>query len=155
MYRDGLEKRTSKSTGHTSSPLLFCTISAPARRCVLSTPKPPKKLKAKKQEALAAAASQAEFDRLLKRAPQLWSKDDLCVFYQEHPRGSSHCGVWDDEGLAEAHDELDGEEEFEVEQRLLSRFGMSEYYGSEGFDRPPSDVYSYGGGYFGDDGAGA
>ena len=27
--------------------------------------------------------------------------------------------------------------------------GMSEYYGSEGFDRPPSDVYSYGGGYFG------
>jgi len=32
---------------------------------------------------------------------------------------------------------------------------MSEYYGSEGFDRPPSDVYSvsYGGGYFGDDGA--
>ena len=98
---------------------------------------------------------QAEFDRLLRRAPQLWSKDDLCVFYQEHPRGSSHCGVWDDEGLAEAHDELDGEEEFEVEQRLLSRFGMSEYYGSEGFDRPPSDVYSYGGGYFGDDGAGA
>ena len=116
---------------------------------------PPKKLKAKKQEALAAAASQAEFDRLLRRAPQLWSKVDLCVFYHEHPRGSSHCGVWDDEGLAEAHDELDGEEEFEVEQRLLSRFGMSEYYGSEGFDRPPSDVYSYGGGYFGDDGAGA
>jgi len=31
---------------------------------------------------------------------------------------------------------------------------MSKYYGSEGFDRPPSDVYSYGGGYFGDDGAG-
>ena len=65
------------------------------------------------------------------------------MFYQEHPRGSSHCGVWDDEGLAEAHDELDGEEEFEVEQRLLSRFGMSEYDGSEGFDHPPSDVYSY------------
>ena len=37
-------------------------------------------------------------------------------------------------------------------QILLS----SEYCGSEGFDRPPSDVYeSYGGGYFGDDGAGA
>jgi hypothetical protein len=32
---------------------------------------------------------------------------------------------------------------------------MSEYYSSEGFDHPPSDVYSYGGGYFGDDGAGA
>ena len=49
--------------------------------------------------------------------------------------------------------------------------GMSEYYGSEGFDRPPSDVYSsfggfvfdeggyfeggYEGGSLGDDGAGA
>ena len=44
--------------------------------------------------------------------------------------------------------------------------GMSEYYGSEGFDRPPPDVYSsfdeggyfeggYEGGSFGDDGAGA
>ena len=54
------------------------------------------------------------------------------------------------EGLAEAHDELDGEEEFEVEERLLSRFGMSEYYGSEGFDHPRLDVYSYGGGFFGD-----
>ena len=95
----------------------------------------------------------------------------MCVFYQEHPRGSSHCGVWDDEGLAEAHDELDGQEEFEAEERLLSRFGVSEYDGSEGFDRPPSDVYSsfggfvfgeggyfeggYEGGSFGDDGAGA
>ena len=88
-----------------------------------------------RDEALAAAASQAEFDRLIRRAPQLWSKDDLCEFYQEL---SSHCGVWDDEGLAEAHAELDGEEEFEVEQRFLSRFGMSEYYGSEGFDRAPA-----------------
>ena len=48
--------------------------------------------------------------------------------------------------------ELDGEEEFEVEQRLLSRFGMSEYYGSEGFDRPPSDVYSSFGGFVFDEG---
>ena len=63
--------------------------------------------------------------------------------------------MWDDGGLAEAHDELDGQEEFEAEERLLSRFGVSEYDGSEGFDRPPSDVYSCGGGYFGDDGAGA
>ena len=62
---------------------------------------------------------------------------------------------WVDEGLAEARDELDGREEDEAEERLLTRLGMSEYYGSEGFDRPPSDVYSYGGGYFGDDGAGA
>ena len=30
---------------------------------------------------------------------------------------------------------------------------MSEYYGSEGFDHPPSGVYSYGGGFFGDVGA--
>ena len=42
----------------------------------------------------------------------------------------------------------------EAEERLLTRLGMSEYYGSEGFNRPPSDVYSYGGGYSGDDGAG-
>ena len=67
--------------------------------------------------------------------------------------------AWDDEGLAEAHDDstssTDGtREEDEAEERLLMRLGMSEYYGSEGFDRPPSDVYSYGGGYFGDDGAG-
>ena len=52
------------------------------------------------------------------------------------------CGTWDDEGLAEAHDELDGREEDEAEERLLTRLGMSKYYGSEGFDRPPSDVYS-------------
>ena len=26
-------------------------------------------------------------------------------------------------------------------ERLLTRLGMSEYYGSEGFDHPPSDVY--------------
>ena len=64
------------------------------------------------------------------------------------------CGTWDDEGLAEAHDELDGREEDEAEERLLTRLGMSKYYGSEGFDRPPPDVYSYGGGYFGDYGAG-
>ena len=84
------------------------------------------------------------------RAPQLCGADGIWSKAQFYG-----CGTWDVEGLAEAHDELDGEEEFEVEQRLLSRFGMSEYYGSEGFDRPPSDVYSYGGGYFGDDGAGA
>ena len=66
-------------------------------------------------------------------------------------RGASAC--WPSEGVLQ----IDNREQFDVEQRLLSRFGMSEYYGSEGFDRPPSDVYSYGGGYryFGDDGAGA
>ena len=56
------------------------------------------------------------------------------------------CGTWDVEGLAEAHDELDGLEEGKEEERLLAQLGMNEYYGSEGFDRPPSDVY---------DGAGA
>ena len=59
------------------------------------------------------------------------------------------------EGLAEEHDKLDEQEEDEAGERLLTRLGMSEYYGSECFDHPPSDVYSYGGGYFGDDGAGA
>ena len=44
-------------------------------------------------------------------------------------------------------------EEDEEEERLLARSGMSEYYGSEGFDHPPSGVYSYGGGFFGDVGA--
>jgi hypothetical protein len=34
-------------------------------------------------------------------------------------------------------------EEDEEEERLLTRSGMSEYYGSEGFDHPPSDVYSW------------
>ena len=33
-----------------------------------------------------------------------------------------------------------------VSERLLAQLGMNEYYGSEGFDRRPSDVY---------DGAGA
>ena len=115
-----------------------------------STPQPPKKLKAKKQEALAAAASEAEFDRLRRRAPQLCGADGIWPKAQFFGYGT-----WDDEGLAEAHDVLDGREEEGAEERLLARLDMSEYYGSEGFDRPPSDVYSYGGGYFGDDGAGA
>ena len=33
------------------------------------------------------------------------------------------CGTWDDEGLAEAHDELDGREEEGAEERLLARLG--------------------------------
>ena len=33
------------------------------------------------------------------------------------------------------------QEEEEAGERLLSQLGMSEYYGSEGFDHPPSDVY--------------
>ena len=71
--------------------------------------------------------------------------------------GCGTCGTTR-EGLAEAHDELDGQEEDEAEECLLRRLGMSEYYGLEGFDRPPSDVHSYGGAAiccFGDDGAGA
>ena len=47
--------------------------------------------------------------------------DDLNPFYG--------CGTWDDEGLAEAHDELDGREEEEAEERLLTRLGMSELRG--------------------------
>ena len=60
-----------------------------------------------------------------------------------------HKSLWDDaEGLAEAHvrttSSTDGRRREGAEERLLARLGMSEYYGSEGFDRPPSDVYSYG-----------
>jgi hypothetical protein len=44
-------------------------------------------------------------------------------------------------GQREEHDKLDEEEEDEAGERLLARLGMSEYYGSEGFDHPPSDVY--------------
>ena len=96
---------------------------------------------------MSSHASQAEFERLRRRAPHLWGADDLDHFYG--------CGTWDNEGLAEEHDKLDEQEEDEAGERLLARLGMSEYYSSEGFDHPPSDVYSYGGGYFGDDGAGA
>ena len=35
-------------------------------------------------------------------------------------------------------------EEGKEEERLLAQLGMNEYYGSEGFDRPPSDVYDAG-----------
>ena len=105
------------------------------------TPQPPKKLKAKKQEPHATAASEAEFDRLRRRAPQHCGADGIWSQAQFYG-----CGTWDVEGLAEAHDELDGLEEGKEEERLLAQLGMDEYYGSEGFDRPPSDVY---------DGAGA
>jgi hypothetical protein len=68
---------------------------------------------------------------------ELWGADDLNQCYG--------CGTWGDEGLAEAHDELDHGRE---EERLLTRLGMSEYYGSEGFGPlaagPPPDVCSYG-----------
>ena len=59
---------------------------------------------------------------------------------------------------ARAAIEAGAEREFQAQygdQQHWMLAGMSEYYGSEGFDRSPSDVYSYGGGYFGDDGAGA
>ena len=56
--------------------------------------------------------------------------------------------------------EAGAEQEFQAryddqQNEMFARLSISEYYGSEGFDHPPSDVYSYGGGYFGDDGAGA
>ena len=89
-------------------------------------------------------------NRLRRRAPQLCGADGIWSKAQFYG-----CGTWDVEGLAEAHDELDELEEDEEEECLLSRSGMSEYYGSEGFDHPRLDVYSYGGGFFGDDGPGA
>ena len=73
---------------------------------------------------------------------------------------------------AQAAIEAEAEREFQArydDQQHWMLAGMSEYYGSEGFDRPPSDVYSsfggfvfdeggyfeggYEGGSFGDDGA--
>ena len=96
--------------------------------------------------------SQAEFDRLRRRAPHLWGADDLDRFYG--------CGTWDNEGLAEEHDKLDEQEEggrgggasprAARHERVLRLRGL----------RPPAVrrrtcMYSYGGGYFGDDGAGA
>jgi hypothetical protein len=54
-------------------------------------------------------------------------------------------------GRDKIHDELDGREEDEADggasaHAARHQLGMSEYYGSEGFDRPPLDVYSFGGG---------
>ena len=79
---------------------------------------------------------------------------------------------------AQAAIEARAEREFQAryddhQNAMFVRLGMSEYYGSEGFDRPPPDVYSCLGGFvfstrvatraaslprvasFGDDGAGA
>ena len=50
---------------------------------------------------------------------------------------------------AQAAIEAEAEREFQArydDQQHWMLAGMSEYYGSEGFDRPPSGVYSYGGG---------
>eukprot|EP00964_Phaeocystis_antarctica_P165264 scaffold144992_cov127-Phaeocystis_antarctica.AAC.1 len=51
------------------------------------------------------------------------------------------CGTWDVEGLAEAHDELEGLEEGKEEDRLLAQLSMNEYYGwlhrAEGDATPP------------------
>tara|TARA_B100000795_G_scaffold144556_1_gene108251 strand:+ start:117 stop:308 length:192 start_codon:yes stop_codon:yes gene_type:complete len=57
---------------------------------------------------------------------------NIIIWSQAHFYG---CGTWDVEGLAEAHDDLDGLEEGKEEERLLAQLGMDEYY------RPPSDVY--------------
>ena len=129
------------------------------------TPQPPKKLKAKKQEALAAAASQAEFDRLRRRGALLSSAvrtarsgpslTVLVSYFYVISTAAARVGRRGRGWPRRTTSSTDGRRREGAEERLLARLGMSEYYGSEGFDRPPSDVYSYGGGYFGDDGAGA
>ena len=51
---------------------------------------------------------------------------------------------------AQAAIEAEAEREFQArydDQQHWMLAGMSEYYGSEGFDRPPSDVYSSFGGF--------
>ena len=51
---------------------------------------------------------------------------------------------------AQAAIEAGAEREFQArydDQQHWMLAGMSEYYGSEGFDRPPSDVYSSFGGF--------
>ena len=51
--------------------------------------------------------------------------------------------------------EAGAEREFQAQygdQQHWMLAGMSEYYGSEGFDRPPSDVYSSFGGFVFDEG---
>ena len=84
---------------------------------------------------MSSHASQAEFERLRRRAPHLWG-GTTWIISTAAARGTTRL-----EGLAEEHDRLDGQEENEAGERLLARLGMSEYYGSEGFDHPPSDVY--------------
>ena len=56
---------------------------------------------------------------------------------------------------ARAAIEAGAEREFQArydDQQHWMLAGMSEYYGSEGFDRPPSDVYSSSGGFVFDEG---
>jgi hypothetical protein len=59
------------------------------------TPQQPKKLKAKKQGAHAVAASEAEFDRLRRRAPQLCGADGIWSKAQFYG-----CGTWDVSGTS-------------------------------------------------------
>ena len=56
---------------------------------------------------------------------------------------------------AQAAIEAEAEREFQArydDQQHWMLAGMSEYCGSEGFDRPPSDVYSSSGGFVFDEG---
>ena len=88
----------------------------------------------KQAQAHAAAASRAEFDRLRRRAAQLcgadgiWSQAEFTWVGRRgagRPRRTTSSTNW---------------RRTEAKERLLTRLGMSEYYGSEGFGRPPSDV---------------
>ena len=96
---------------------------------------PAKTLKAKKAAAAAAAAAEAEYERLRRRAPLRCAPGggwDLLEFFGR--------GGWDEEGLAEAHYQLDLDEAYGEEEEVFPGFdgdGME-----EGFSRPPPDAYS-------------
>ena len=99
---------------------------------------PAKTLKAKKAAAAAAAAAEAEYERLRRRAPLRCAPGggwDLLDFFGVFGRGG-----WDEEGLAEAHYQLDLDEAYGEEEEVFPGFdgdGME-----EGFSRPPPDAYS-------------
>ena len=93
------------------------------------------RFKAKKKAAAAAAAAEAEYERLRRRAPLRCAPGggwDLLEFFGR--------GGWDEEGLAEAHYQLDLDEAYGEEEEVFPGFdgdGME-----EGFSRPPPDAYS-------------
>ena len=84
---------------------------------------------------MAAAAAEAEYERLRRRAPLRCAPGggwDLDEFFGR--------GGWDEEGLAEAHCQLDLDEAYGEEEEVFPGFdgdGME-----EGFSRPPPDAYS-------------
>ena len=76
----------------------------------------------------AAAAAEADFERLCRRDPLFIARREF--FCTD--------GFWDADRLADAHAGLDDEEEDDEDAQFLSRMGWD--YGGGGFDRPPPDL---------------